>query len=96
MPLNPPCLLANMYGADFMTPKKGHFIRKVAYNAPDCGRILLTSAQQEELERQLSFSKLSGDGIVDRVDQEHVVEDRTKVGPDLTAKGSLGIVACIR
>ena len=96
MPLNPPCLLANLYGADFMTPKKSHFTRQVAYNDPDCGRIVLTSAQQEELERQLSFSELSGDSIVGRVDQEHLVEDRIKVGPDLAAKGDFGIVSCIR
>jgi hypothetical protein len=96
MPLNPKCLLANMYGADFMTPKKGHFIRKIAYNDPDCGQIDLTSAQQEELERQLSFSELSGDSVVGRVDQEHLIEDRIKVEPDLAAKGDFGIVSCIR
>ena len=88
MPFNPPCLLANLYGADFMTPRKGHLIRQVAYDDPECVRMTLTLAQEEELKRQLSFSEIA-DSKLDRVEQ-HLVEE------DLATKGRFGIISCIR
>lgn len=54
-PFNVPCLLANVYGRDFMTPKRGHFLQNNAYDNPLCGHRVLTSAEQQELDRQLSF-----------------------------------------
>lgn len=52
-PFNPSCLLANLYGSDFMTPKKGHFIRKKAFDDPKCDRSKLNDEEKAELERQL-------------------------------------------
>ena len=53
-PFNIPCLLANLYGADFMTPKKGHFIRRTAHGDPECVHEALPLAEQKELEIQRS------------------------------------------
>ena len=88
MPFNPSCLLANMYGADFMTPKKGHFIRKVAYDDPNCVQMKLTSAQQQELERQLLFGEVAA--------RKQDIAELKLVEEDLSAKGHFGIVSCIR
>lgn len=54
-PFNIPCLLANMYGADFMTPKKGHFIRRTAHGDPGCVHEALPLAEKKEMEIQRSF-----------------------------------------
>jgi len=62
MPYNPKCLLTNIYGSDFMTPKKGKTSQakygtehgRQAHGNPDCNS-KLTEAEQIELERQLSF-----------------------------------------
>lgn len=62
MPYNPTCLLTNIYGSDFMTPKKGKTSQakygsehgRAAHGNPECNATL-TEAEQTELERQLSF-----------------------------------------
>jgi len=59
MPYNPKCFLQNLYGDDFMIPRKGTgnsdgVDPKYLYNRPKCGQ-LLSSAEQKELERQLAF-----------------------------------------
>ena len=62
MPYNPTCLLTNIYGSDFMTPKTGKTSQaKYGVNmvdnltvTPACNSTL-TEAEQTELERQLSF-----------------------------------------
>ena len=62
MPYNPTCLLTNIYGSDFMTPKQGKSSQakfgsqhgRQAHGNPDCNSTL-TEAEQTELERQLSF-----------------------------------------
>ena len=36
LPYDPQCLLPNFYGADFMTPKVGHFMHNIAYGHPSC------------------------------------------------------------
>ena len=77
-----------MYGADFMTPKKGHFIRKVAYDDPNCVQMKLTSAQQQELERQLLFGEVAA--------RKQDIAELKLVEEDLSAKGHFGIVSCIR
>lgn len=40
MPSHVPCLLSNLYGADFMTPKKGK-ARSIAYGNPKCSDITI-------------------------------------------------------
>ena len=55
LPLDPACLLPNMYGGDFMTPKKGHFIQQKAYDNPVCQTRQLSKSQQKALEQQLRF-----------------------------------------
>jgi len=54
-PFNVPCLLSNLFGANFMTPDKSanYFWRPDAYNQPRCDDMNVTVAEQEELERQL-------------------------------------------
>jgi len=59
MPYNPKCLLENLYGIDFMIPRKGRVNSdggdpRHVYNRPKCEQ-LLSSAEQKELERQLAF-----------------------------------------
>jgi len=54
-PFNVPCLLENLYGSDYMTPKKGHFLRKIAYDNPACTNQNLNEDEQMELDRQLTF-----------------------------------------
>jgi hypothetical protein len=59
MPYNIPCLLENMYGADFMTPKgivgkKNQAIGR-PYGHPYCNTTTLTVEEQIELERQLAY-----------------------------------------
>jgi hypothetical protein len=55
-PFSPPCLLANMYGADFMTPHEGKS-KQDAHDesTQECMNQMLTSAQHKELQRQLSL-----------------------------------------
>ena len=110
VPFNPPCLLANMYGGDFMTPKKGHFIREIAYDDPKCG-VHITLAQHHELERQLSFAEQ--DGVQQTIAGGKVVTEEVAAGPLSSdkslrsttpelrrrldaAKGRFGIISCIR
>lgn len=64
IPNDPSCLLSNLHGADFMTPKASNFKRKFdAYNHPPChtssNSAKPSSKQQQELERQLSFCDAS-------------------------------------
>ena len=62
MPYNPTCLLTNIYGSDFMTPKTGKTSQakygsehgRQSHGNPECNATL-TEAEQTELERQLSF-----------------------------------------
>ena len=62
MPYNPTCLLTNIYGSDFMTPKTGKTSQakygsehgRQSHGNPACNSTL-TEAEQTELERQLSF-----------------------------------------
>lgn len=62
MPYDPPCLLHNIYGSDYMTPKSGASSQakfgglngRPAYDNPKCNKTL-TKFDQHELERQLMF-----------------------------------------
>ena len=62
MPYDPPCLLANVYGMDFMTPKKGASSQatwgtengRPAHDNPKCN-YTLTASEKEELARQLEL-----------------------------------------
>lgn len=57
MPFKPRCLLANMYGVDFMTPKNGHFIQRDAFTHSEyagCEKEM-TAFEKEEFVRQQSF-----------------------------------------
>eukprot|EP00984_Skeletonema_dohrnii_P003848 scaffold1333_cov130-Skeletonema_dohrnii-CCMP3373.AAC.1 len=62
MPYNPHCLLTNIYGHDYMTPKSGKTSQakygtghgRPSYGNPHCNSTLSIS-EQEELERQLTF-----------------------------------------
>ena len=63
MPFNLPCYLANLYGADFMTPKRGFKMKQNVipcvdhsdrFGNPPCSR-WLTVPQKDELGRQLGF-----------------------------------------
>jgi len=57
MPYNVPCLLANIYGDDYMTPTKegeSFFWRSKAFDHPRCDNDY-TASEREELKRQLSF-----------------------------------------
>jgi len=70
MPFNLPCYLANMYGEDYMTPKKGFKLgnnclegvhRGDRFNHPHCNTSLSVS-QQCEFDRQMSFANKSYEG----------------------------------
>jgi len=62
IPHNPPCLLNNIYGSDYMTPKTGRSTQakwgtkhgRPAHGNPECDSTLTTSEQQD-LERQLAL-----------------------------------------
>ena len=57
MPFNVPCILSNLYGEDYMTPKDGHDSdRKEAYYHPPCNDKSLSVIERNELTRQLSFA----------------------------------------
>jgi hypothetical protein len=73
-------LNSKRYGADFMTPKTGHFIRKAAYDNPRCDRVLDVS-EQIEYERQIKFCSR---------------EERTGPKDRPLAEERLGFLACIR
>ena len=71
MPYNPHCLLTNIYGYDYMTPKSGPTSQakyggehgRPAYGNPQCNSTL-SMLEQDELERQLKFCDSSeGGGI---------------------------------
>jgi hypothetical protein len=56
-PYNVPCLLANIFGDDYMTPTKegeSFFWRSKAFDHPRCDNDY-TASEREELKRQLSF-----------------------------------------
>jgi hypothetical protein len=62
MPFNPPCLLENLYGSDFMTPREGRGVtggsnhaRLDAFNNPDCKPSSLSSADREASKTQQSL-----------------------------------------
>jgi len=74
MPFNSSCYLENLYGADFMTPKKNFQQKKFnvkpkeemlgkfdKFDNPRCDRVLSVS-QQHELERQMSFANQTYEG----------------------------------
>lgn len=86
MPFKVPCLLANLYGRDYMTPKKGHFIRRKAYGDPYCEDVELSATQREELERQISFG-----GKANEVTYPHNQQEKVD-----KITGMKGIIACIR
>ena len=60
MPNDPHCMLHNIYGSDYMTPKSGKSSQakwgtqhgKPAYDNPKCNSTL-TTFEERELERQL-------------------------------------------
>lgn len=62
MPYDPPCLLQNIYGSDYMTPKSGTSSQakwgsvngRPAYDNPKCNSTL-TTFEKHDLERQLMF-----------------------------------------
>ena len=62
LPYDPPCLLANLYGADYMTPAKGPTTQanwgtrngRPAYHNPRCTPSL-TASEQHALEEQLGL-----------------------------------------
>jgi UDP-galactose transporter len=62
MPNDPNCMLHNIYGSDYMTPKSGKSSQakwgtqhgKPAYDNPKCNSTL-TTFEEHELERQLGF-----------------------------------------
>ena len=56
IPFDPACLLANMYGPDYMTPKKTKYFRTKAHDDPRC-HSSLNADQEKEFERQLEFCK---------------------------------------
>ena len=65
MPFDNACYLANLYGSDFMTPKKKFKTKNIAnlrgknrYDNPRCDREL-SRHEMHELEQQLSFSNIS-------------------------------------
>ena len=66
MPYNPHCLLTNIYGYDYMTPKSGPTSQakyggehgRPAYGNPQCNSTL-SMLEQDELERQLKFCNSS-------------------------------------
>jgi hypothetical protein len=62
MPFNPPCLLENLYGSDFMTPREGRGVtggsnhaRLDAFNNPDCKPSSLSLADREASKTQQSL-----------------------------------------
>lgn len=67
MPNDPPCLLSNIYGSDYMTPKKGSSSQakwgtengRPAYDNPRCsdsdGHTELTPHERDELEVQMAY-----------------------------------------
>uniref|UniRef100_A0A7S1FN09 Beta-lactamase-related domain-containing protein n=1 Tax=Corethron hystrix TaxID=216773 RepID=A0A7S1FN09_9STRA len=57
IPFNPRCLLANMYGEDFMTPKIGHFIQHDVFSRLESFRCeqTMTVLEHQEFDRQQSF-----------------------------------------
>lgn len=52
-PFNPSCVLANVYGSDFMTPKNTKLFHQKAFDDPKCDRSTLKDEEKTELERQL-------------------------------------------
>lgn len=95
IPFNVPCLLSNMYGPDFMTPKKGHFIRKTAYDNPKCDRRVLTVAEQIELERQLTFTEKSTSDVIPSTKMKKMEQNRHKKNV-IAKKNDAGIITCVR
>lgn len=98
IPIDPPCLLSNMYGSDYMTPKTGHFIRKKAHDDPKC-HATLDSTQQKDLQRQLGFCKPVEGKVRDDVNQEteNIQSSGNVVDSDATrGKVNSGLMACIR
>jgi len=94
-PSNVPCLLSNLYGSDFMTPKKGHFIRQIAYGNPVCENKTLTAREQVALERQLAFGDHSlGSKLKTEV---HHGNAQKKIENDVfdTSHERVGIISCI-
>lgn len=93
-PFNVPCLLENMYGSDYMTPKKGHFIRQTAHSNPICTKQTLTGPEQAELDRQLAFAGLNvdADSMTDGSDiaVQHHGEGIEDMSPEI------GIISCIQ
>ena len=52
-PFNTSCLLPNLYGLDFMTPKKGKFLRQTAYGNPVCDESASLLSDEERVELSL-------------------------------------------
>ncbi len=91
IPFDVPCLLSNMYGPDFMTPQKGLFIRRAAYDNPICDARECTVAEQKELERQLTFTEKNSGADIPSTKAIKVEQNRLK-NNDV----AMGIISCIR
>ena len=89
-PFNVPCLLPNMYGSDFMTPKDGHFIRRKAYGDPKCDHKELTNNEEEEFEKKRKY----GTTMVSRSSTDKDATSRQD--KNTTNVGNAGFISCVR
>ena len=80
IPFNPQCLLPNMYGHDFMTPKRGHFIQQNAFSHSEYAgcKKEMNLFEKKEFIRQRSLCQSKPENIFKQRPDLFMTDDKNK------------------